>query len=89
VGLGKTLEVGMVIKELKARHRADKVLVLCPAGLTRQWQREMSEKFDEHFDILTSCQLRQWRSTRPAGSLLSFKYPNGYALWPGARCACL
>jgi superfamily II DNA or RNA helicase/HKD family nuclease len=79
VGLGKTVEVGMVVKELKARHRADKVLVLCPAGLARQWQREMREKFDEHFDIVSSSQLRQWRSTRPAGSPLSSKYPHAIA----------
>ena len=76
VGLGKTVEAGMVVKELKARHRADKVLIICPAGLALQWQREMSEKFDERFDILSSSDLRQWRSTRPAGEPLSVKYPH-------------
>jgi superfamily II DNA or RNA helicase/HKD family nuclease len=76
VGLGKTVEAGMVVKELKGRHRADKVLIICPAGLALQWQREMSEKFSERFDILTSGDLRQWRSTRPAGEPLSVKYPH-------------
>jgi superfamily II DNA or RNA helicase/HKD family nuclease len=74
VGLGKTVETGMIIKELKARHHADKVLIICPAGLARQWQREMAEKFDERFDILHSEDLRQWRSTRPAGESLCVKY---------------
>jgi superfamily II DNA or RNA helicase/HKD family nuclease len=76
VGLGKTVEAGMVVKELKARHRADKVLIICPAGLALQWQREMAEKFDERFDILSSPDMRQWRSTRPADEPLSVKYPH-------------
>lgn len=74
VGLGKTVEAGMVIKELQTRHRAEKILIICPAGLALQWQREMHEKFDERFDILTSAELRQWRSTRPAGEPLSARY---------------
>jgi len=76
VGLGKTVETGMVVKELKARHRAERTLIICPAGLALQWQREMSEKFDEQFDVLSSSGLRQWRSTRPAGEPLSMKYPR-------------
>lgn len=76
VGLGKTIEAGMAVMEMKARHRADKVLIICPAGLARQWRREMAEKFDDRYDILASGDLRQWRSTRPAGEPLSVKYPH-------------
>ena len=76
VGLGKTVEAGMVVKELMARHRANKVLIICPAGLTYQWEREMREKFDERFERLTSADLRKWRSTRPAGEPLSARYPR-------------
>ncbi|RJQ65744.1 MAG: hypothetical protein C4519_27310 [Desulfobacteraceae bacterium] len=76
VGLGKTVETGMIVKELKARHHADKILIICPAGLSLQWQREMAEKFDERFDLLYSSDLRQWRSTRPAGEPLCVKYPQ-------------
>jgi len=76
VGLGKTVEAGMVIKELMARHRADRVLIVCPAGLTYQWEREMQDKFDERFERLTSADLRKWRSTRPAGEPLSARYPR-------------
>jgi len=76
VGLGKTVEAGMVMKELSARHRAEKVLIIAPAGLVLQWQREMREKFDEVFEYFDSSRLRQWRSLRPAGEALSVRYPR-------------
>jgi HKD family nuclease/ERCC4-related helicase len=76
VGLGKTVEAGMVMRELAARERADKVLIVAPAGLVLQWRREMSEKFDERFEVLNSSKLREWRSTRPAGEELSTRYPR-------------
>lgn len=52
VGLGKTIEAGLVIKELRARQAVDRVLVVCPASLTRQWQSELESKFNERFEIL-------------------------------------
>jgi superfamily II DNA or RNA helicase len=45
VGLGKTIEAGIVIEELVARDRADRVLIVSPAPLTTQWQDEMRDKF--------------------------------------------
>lgn len=51
VGLGKTIEAGLIIKELRARGMADRVLVVVPASLTVQWQQEMATKFNETFDI--------------------------------------
>jgi SNF2 family DNA or RNA helicase len=45
VGLGKTIEAGLVARELMCRGRCRSVLVLCPAPLCRQWQREMASKF--------------------------------------------
>ena len=47
VGLGKTIEAGMVIKELQARGLIQRVLVVCPTGLVTQWANEMEEKFHE------------------------------------------
>lgn len=52
VGLGKTIEAGMVIKELKARGLIRRVLVVCPTGLVTQWASEMQEKFHEKFNII-------------------------------------
>jgi SNF2 family DNA or RNA helicase len=52
VGLGKTIEVGMIIKELLARGEAKRILIICPAGLTVNWQNEMKDCFRIFFDIL-------------------------------------
>lgn len=52
VGLGKTIEAGMVIKELKARGLVQRVLVVCPTGLVTQWAAEMQEKFHEKFHVI-------------------------------------
>ncbi|MBW2570515.1 MAG: hypothetical protein JRE47_14415 [Deltaproteobacteria bacterium] len=51
VGLGKTIEVGMIIKELLARGEAKRILIICPAGLTVNWQNEMKDCFRIFFDI--------------------------------------
>jgi len=52
VGLGKTVEAGLIAAELLVRRRIRKVLVLCPPGLRTQWQEEMKEKFGLDFDIV-------------------------------------
>lgn len=45
VGLGKTIEAGLVLSELRLRGLADRALVLTPAGLVEQWQEELERKF--------------------------------------------
>lgn len=52
VGLGKTIETGLIIRELLARREAERILIICPAGLTRNWQQELRDCFRLHFDIL-------------------------------------
>ena len=52
VGLGKTIEAGMVIRELKARGLIRRILVVCPTGLVTQWASEMQEKFHEKFHVI-------------------------------------
>lgn len=52
VGLGKTIEAGMIIKELKSRGLVQRVLVVCPTGLVTQWASEMQEKFHEKFHVI-------------------------------------
>lgn len=52
VGLGKTIEAGLIIKELEARGLIERVLVVCPKGLMTQWEAEMQEKFGERFAIV-------------------------------------
>ena len=52
VGLGKTIEAGMIVKELKARGLVKRILVVCPTGLVTQWSAEMQEKFHEKFQVI-------------------------------------
>jgi superfamily II DNA or RNA helicase len=54
VGLGKTIEAGLVIRELLLRHRARTVIVVCPPSLSLKWQDEMREKFGLDFVIVNS-----------------------------------
>lgn len=61
VGLGKTIEAGMILKELAARGRANRVLIITPASLTEQWKREMKEKFDTNFWIYDSAKVKDVR----------------------------
>ena len=51
VGLGKTIEVGLILHALERRNRCRRVLIVCPASLTRQWQDEMRFKFERTFEI--------------------------------------
>ena len=51
VGLGKTIEVGLLLAAMKRRRQARRMLVVCPAGVVRQWQDEMRYKFGEDFRI--------------------------------------
>ncbi len=64
VGLGKTIEAGLVIQEMLLRHRARSVLVICPASLQQKWQDEMLEKFGLDFKIVNTDYIRQLRRDR-------------------------
>lgn len=64
VGLGKTIEAGLVVQELLLRHRARTVLVVCPASLSLKWQSEMSEKFGLEFRIVDTAYLKDLRRSR-------------------------
>lgn len=52
VGLGKTIEAGLVLTELNARRTLERVLVVCPSRLREKWRNELNGKFDQDFDIL-------------------------------------
>jgi superfamily II DNA or RNA helicase len=64
VGLGKTIEAGLVIQELLLRHRARSVLVVCPASLQEKWRTEMLEKFGLEFKIVNTEYVRELRRGR-------------------------
>ena len=63
VGLGKTIEAGLVVQELLLRGRARRVMVVCPAGLTLKWRDEMAEKFGLEFTIVDSEHCARLRRT--------------------------
>ena len=57
-GAGKTIMAGLLVRELKLRGLIERVLVVCPANLSFQWQRELKEKFDEKFLVLKGSDIR-------------------------------
>jgi superfamily II DNA or RNA helicase len=63
-GAGKTIMAGLLVKELKLREAIERVLILCPAPLTIQWQDEMLRWFGETFDIIFAA-VDQQQLTNP------------------------
>ena len=64
VGLGKTIEAGLVVQELLVRHRARTVFIVCPASLQVKWKTEMWEKFGLEFRIVDTEYIKQLRRER-------------------------
>ncbi len=67
VGLGKTVEAILILFELHARARADRVLILCPAGLQDQWRDEMLDKTGLEFEIYDSTRVLEVRQQSRVG----------------------
>ena len=57
VGLGKTIEAGYILKELRSRMPVERVLILVPARLLTKWKREMEKRFDEVFEVVRRREL--------------------------------
>src|SRR5439155_16613620 len=64
-GAGKTIMAGLLLRELKLRGLVERTLIVCPAALTFQWQREMREKFGEQFFLLRGADLRAQYGVNP------------------------
>lgn len=64
VGLGKTIESGLVIQELLIRHRIRTVLIICPSSLQIQWKEQMRDKFGLEFHIVDSNLMKTLRRER-------------------------
>ena len=75
VGLGKTVEAGLVVQELLLRHRARTVAVVCPAGLVLKWQDEMRDKFGLEFQIVNTETMREVRRSHGV-------HANPFTLFP-------
>ncbi len=61
VGLGKTIEAGLIMRELKIRGLARRILVVAPAGLVTQWVSEMRTHFNEDFRLVIPGDFSAWR----------------------------
>lgn len=61
VGLGKTIEAGLILKDLAARRRANRILIVAPAGIMTQWQRELQAKFGFRFKVFDSDTIHETR----------------------------
>lgn len=81
VGLGKTIEAGLILKELRARMGADlgRVLIVVPASLVSQWRFELHSKFNEHFVFLDGAEVGRIRGERPQA--------NPWAVEPNVICS--
>ncbi len=64
-GAGKTIMAGLLLKELKVRGLVTRTLIVAPANLTFQWQREMKDKFREQFDVMRGEVLRTQYGQNP------------------------
>ncbi|MDE2039593.1 MAG: DUF3883 domain-containing protein [Elusimicrobia bacterium] len=58
-GAGKTVMAGLLIRELKLRGLAERILIIVPANLMFQWQRELKDKFDEKLLVLRGQDIRE------------------------------
>lgn len=64
VGLGKTIEAGLVAQELTIRHRCRRILIICPSSLQIQWRDQMRDKFGLDFRIVDSNLMKELRRSR-------------------------
>jgi SNF2 family DNA or RNA helicase len=89
VGLGKTIEAGLILKELKARGTANRVLVLTPSGIVSQWQFELKTKFNEIFAHLNGQSVAYLRSNHPGENVWALNQnviaSTSYACWDDPR----
>lgn len=74
VGLGKTIEAGIILKELIKRGLATRILIITPASLMTQWQDELLTKFGEEFAIATEDQ--DWLQERVICSFSRLRLPK-------------
>ncbi|MBU7017305.1 MAG: DEAD/DEAH box helicase family protein [Theionarchaea archaeon] len=63
VGVGKTVEAGLIASELISQRGIRRILIICPASIQEQWQEEMKDKFNLDFVILDSAQVFKIQKT--------------------------
>jgi superfamily II DNA or RNA helicase len=74
VGIGKTIEAGLIARELWDRGEVRRLAVLCPPHLCDQWQRELSEKFGLDPVVIRSGTIAQLERALPPGDISVFRH---------------
>ncbi|MFV8781903.1 helicase-related protein [Microbulbifer sp. SA54] len=75
VGIGKTIEAGLIVRELMDRGEISKLAVLCPPHLVEQWQSELENRFNLHAVALTSATASRVEREVPHGTSLMDHFP--------------
>lgn len=73
VGVGKTIEAGIILTELMSRTDLNKILIVCPAALKYKWQAEMKKRFDVDFQIADGNTLKTIFMKHERGDKFRFK----------------
>jgi len=76
VGIGKTIEAGLITSELLARGDANRLCVLCPPHLCDQWQNELRDKFHIHAEVVRSSTIPRLDRSVPQGRSLYEYFPH-------------
>ncbi|WP_026400783.1 DISARM system SNF2-like helicase DrmD [Actinomadura rifamycini] len=87
VGLGKTIEAGLVAQELLLRQRGRRMMIVCPAGLTVKWRDEMAEKFGLDFTVIDSERCAEVRRTHGSAANPFEVFPLAIVSLPWLRGA--
>ncbi|MDD5090749.1 MAG: helicase-related protein, partial [Candidatus Wallbacteria bacterium] len=88
-GAGKTIMAGLLIRELELRGMAEQILIVCPANLSFQWQRELKDKFGVQFHVMKGHDLReqygenQWLKQKKI--ITSLDLAKRYEIMPGLK----
>lgn len=75
VGIGKTIEAGLIARELLDRAEIQRIAVLCPPHLVEQWQSELAERFHLRAAAITSSSVKRLERELPQGVSLFDEYP--------------
>lgn len=67
VGLGKTIEAGYILRELRRHTELERVLIVVPARLRTKWKTELQRRFDEHFELVGRAELHDFAKGLRAG----------------------
>jgi superfamily II DNA or RNA helicase len=77
VGIGKTIEAGLIVRELLDRGDAQRLCVLCPPHLCEQWKKELADKFHIHAVVIRTSTIAKLERNVPLGSSSVYRhYPH-------------